>query len=118
MREERHDDGGGCPADKGYHSNERMVALAELGLRSYANSHSPAYYRKTRELCVNPTCSCGQFGESTRPLCESDHDGVLEQWRLADERARYEAKRAERRYRAVEPENPLVARGLETDWER
>ena len=33
------------------------------------------------------------------------------------ERARYEAQRAERRYRAVEPENRLVARGLETEWE-
>jgi predicted DNA-binding transcriptional regulator AlpA len=30
---------------------------------------------------------------------------------------RYEAERAERRYRAVEPENRLVARGLETEWE-
>ena len=38
--------------------------------------------------------------------------------RLAVERARYEADRAERRYRAVEPENRLVARGLEADWER
>ena len=34
---------------------------------------------------------------------EADHDGALEQWRLAVERARYEAQRAERRYRAVEP---------------
>jgi len=34
------------------------------------------------------------------------------------ERARYDAERAERRYRAVEPENRLVARGLEADWER
>ena len=49
---------------------------------------------------------------------EADHDGALEQWRLAVERARYEAERAERRYRAVEPENRLVARGLETEWEQ
>lgn len=48
---------------------------------------------------------------------EADHDAALEQWRLAVERARYEAERAERRYRAVEPENRLVARGLETAWE-
>src|SRR5205085_1859274 len=33
------------------------------------------------------------------------------------ERARYQAERVERRYRAVEPENRLVARGLETEWE-
>jgi predicted DNA-binding transcriptional regulator AlpA len=36
---------------------------------------------------------------------------------LEVERARYEAERAERRYRTVEPENRLVARGLETEWE-
>lgn len=34
---------------------------------------------------------------------ESDHDAALAQWRLAVERAHYEAERAERRYRAVEP---------------
>jgi hypothetical protein len=49
---------------------------------------------------------------------ETDHDAALAQWRLAVERARYEAERAERRYRAVEPENRLVARGLEAEWER
>jgi excisionase family DNA binding protein len=48
---------------------------------------------------------------------EQDHDQALEQWRLQVERARYEAQRAERRYRQVEPENRLVARGLERDWE-
>lgn len=33
------------------------------------------------------------------------------------ERARYEAEKAERRYRTVEPEKRLVARGLEREWE-
>lgn len=49
---------------------------------------------------------------------ETDHDAAFAQWQLAVERARYEAEKAERRYRAVEPENRLVARGLETEWER
>ncbi len=49
---------------------------------------------------------------------EANHDAALDQWRLAVERARYEAERAERRYRAVEPENRLVARGLEAEWEQ
>ncbi len=49
---------------------------------------------------------------------EADHDAALAQWRLAVERARYEAERAERQYRTVEPENRLVARGLETEWEK
>jgi DNA invertase Pin-like site-specific DNA recombinase/predicted DNA-binding transcriptional regulator AlpA len=49
---------------------------------------------------------------------ESDYDAALKQWHLSVERARYEAERAERRYRAVEPENRLVARGLEAQWEQ
>ena len=49
---------------------------------------------------------------------ETDYDQALQQWRLAVERARYEAERVERRYRAVEPENRLVKRNLETEWER
>jgi DNA invertase Pin-like site-specific DNA recombinase len=48
---------------------------------------------------------------------QANHDAALSQWRLEVERARYEAERAERRYRAVEPENRLVARGLEREWE-
>ncbi len=49
---------------------------------------------------------------------ENDRDAALGQWRLALERARYAAQCAERRYRAVDPENRLVARGLEAEWER
>ncbi len=58
--------------------------------------------------------------EATRLSVEqlqTNHDAALSQWRLEVERTRYEAERAERRYRAVEPENRLVARGLETEWE-
>jgi hypothetical protein len=49
---------------------------------------------------------------------EAEQDAALAQRRLEVERLRYEAERAERRYRAVEPENRLVARGLESDWEK
>jgi DNA invertase Pin-like site-specific DNA recombinase len=49
---------------------------------------------------------------------EQDHDTALKQWRLQVEQAKYQAERAERRYRQVEPEHRLVARGLERDWER
>jgi hypothetical protein len=49
---------------------------------------------------------------------EADHDGALAQWRLAVERASYEAQRGERRYRAIDPDNRLVARGLEAEWEK
>jgi len=49
---------------------------------------------------------------------QADHDGALAQWRLAVQRAQYEAEKAERRYRAVDPDNRLVARGLEAHWEQ
>jgi uncharacterized protein YndB with AHSA1/START domain len=48
---------------------------------------------------------------------EADHETTLAQFRRDVERARYNAQRAERRYRAVDPDNRLVARGLEAEWE-
>jgi DNA invertase Pin-like site-specific DNA recombinase/predicted DNA-binding transcriptional regulator AlpA/uncharacterized protein YndB with AHSA1/START domain len=51
-------------------------------------------------------------------LSESEQQTALQQWRLQVEHARYEAERAERRYREVEPENRLVARTLESEWEK
>lgn len=50
-------------------------------------------------------------------VLEAGQDAALEQWRREAERARYAAVKAERRYRTVDPENRLVARGLEADWE-
>jgi DNA invertase Pin-like site-specific DNA recombinase len=49
---------------------------------------------------------------------QTHHDAALAQWRLEIERLRYEEERAERRYRTVDPENRLVARGLEAEWEK
>jgi DNA invertase Pin-like site-specific DNA recombinase len=50
-------------------------------------------------------------------LSQAENDTALAQWRRQVEHARYEAQRAERRYRAVDPDNRLVARGLESQWE-
>ena len=41
---------------------------------------------------------------------------IDQQWQLRVERAQYEADLARRRFLAVEPENRLVARSLEGDW--
>ena len=49
---------------------------------------------------------------------EGDHEAVLAHFRRDVERARYEVQRAERRYRAVDPEHRLVAKGLEAEWEQ
>ena len=48
---------------------------------------------------------------------EADRESALKHWRLGVERASYAAGLAERRYRAVDPDNRLVARGLERAWE-
>lgn len=49
---------------------------------------------------------------------EAEHEAALAQWRLQVERTRYEAERAERRYLSAEPENRLVSRTLESEWEQ
>jgi DNA invertase Pin-like site-specific DNA recombinase len=48
----------------------------------------------------------------------SEREALDQQWQHRIERARYEAERARRQYDAVEPENRLVARTLERQWEQ
>jgi len=49
-------------------------------------------------------------------LVEQQSAALSRQWQLRLEKARYEAKRAERQYDACEPENRIVARSLEKRW--
>ncbi len=49
---------------------------------------------------------------------EQEYATLRHQWELRLERVRYEAERARRQYNSVEPENRLVARSLERDWEQ
>jgi len=44
-------------------------------------------------------------------------EALDQQWRSRLEQAGYEARRAGRRYKAVDPENRVVARTLEREWE-
>jgi hypothetical protein len=48
---------------------------------------------------------------------EQERHALDQLWRQRVERATYEAERAARHYRLVEPENRLVARQLAQDWE-
>lgn len=48
----------------------------------------------------------------------SEREAVLQQKRLAVERAQYEETRAQRAYNAVDPENRRVARVREREWEQ
>ena len=48
---------------------------------------------------------------------QRDRARLDKHWKQRLERARYDAEDAQRRYRAVDPENRLVARSLEQRWE-
>jgi DNA invertase Pin-like site-specific DNA recombinase len=50
--------------------------------------------------------------------CERERAALDRHWRLRLERARQQTDRAFRQYNAVEPENRLVARTLERQWEQ
>lgn len=53
---------------------------------------------------------------ATLDQLQSRAQHIERQWQLCIERAQYEADLARRRFLAVEPENRLVARNLERDW--
>jgi predicted DNA-binding transcriptional regulator AlpA len=109
----------------------------------YQGRHStPGYYCTASNLANGRGCHCLRVGGVqideavtrafldavapagieaallTQESLQADHDAALKQWRLQVEQCRYQAQRAERRYQTVEPENRLVARTLEADWER
>jgi DNA invertase Pin-like site-specific DNA recombinase len=48
---------------------------------------------------------------------DSAEQAALAQWQQQLEQARYQAQLAQRRYQSVDPDNRLVARGLEAAWE-
>jgi DNA invertase Pin-like site-specific DNA recombinase len=49
---------------------------------------------------------------------EQDREHLHAHWKQRLERASYEARRAQRQFDAVDPENRLVARALERQWEQ
>jgi DNA invertase Pin-like site-specific DNA recombinase len=49
-------------------------------------------------------------------IVEQQSAALARQWELRLERAKYEAKRAERQFDACDPENRIVARSLEKRW--
>lgn len=120
-----------------------IIVCGECGrrLKTDYRSNEKAYYRCARHLYVGTEQTCFGFraapvdalvaGQVLRALepaalelsCRAleevrrDRTRLDRHWRQRLERARYEAEDAERRYRAVDPENRLVARSLERRWE-
>ena len=94
-----------------------ITALARPSSRAVAAIASPsAPYKSTRRwrqrsLPRSRPRACSDARR--RRAVGSRSRGHAAAWRLAVERASYAASRAERRYSAVDPDNRLVARGLE-----
>lgn len=107
----------------------------------YQGSHGQAQYqcweldpaRGQRHLCSNVSATRIDAAVAQRVLdvvqpaeidlglavvreVERQGENVDRQWSLRVERARYEAHLAERRYKAVDPDNRVVARSLEREW--
>src|SRR6202521_5768798 len=106
----------GLTASPGYHcpgktiANGRGVYCLRIGAVQVDEAIERAVLSALKPLGIEAALAAAE-------RLEADHDGALAQWRLAVERANYEAQCAERRYRAVDPDNRLVARGLEAEWE-
>src|SRR5271157_2520928 len=118
-----------------------LLVCGACGRRMYASyrSKSTAYYGCMRRKNEGSRC-CGleagavddlvaqQVLRALEPATlelslkaiqdvHKERDRLHRHWKHRLERATYEAERAERQYRAVEPENRLVARSLERHWE-
>jgi DNA invertase Pin-like site-specific DNA recombinase len=83
------------------HMNVGGQAIDAAVAKAFLAALSPA----TVQACLTATAQL-----------ETGYDTALDQHRRQVDQARYAALKAERRYRAVDPENRLVARGLETEW--
>jgi DNA-binding transcriptional regulator YiaG len=57
-----------------------------------------------------------ELGLAVAREVERQAEQLHQQWKLRLERSRYEAQLAERRYKAVDPDNRVVARTLEHEW--
>jgi DNA invertase Pin-like site-specific DNA recombinase/predicted DNA-binding transcriptional regulator AlpA len=107
----------GRTASAGYHCPGRTIAngrgayCLSIGARQVDEAVERTVLSALEPLGIEAALAAAE-------RLEADHDGALTQWRLAVERTSYEAQRAERCYRAVDPENRLICRGLEADWER
>jgi hypothetical protein len=57
-----------------------------------------------------------ELGLAVAREVEKQASRVDQQWAMRLERARYDARKAEKRYKAIDPDNRLVARNLEREW--
>jgi DNA invertase Pin-like site-specific DNA recombinase len=100
-------------------TNYCCVRLKFEALASSACLHVTARYLETPIVdVVMKALTHERLLDATRIIdtIEEQDQALDKQWQLRLERARYEAKRAERQYDACDPENRVVGRTLEKKW--
>lgn len=104
----------GAEALPSYECNEVHTQLAGKSCQSMRGDRVDAAVAEVLLAAIEPA----QLEVSLAALehLEARARQIDHQWQLRLERARYEAELARRRYMMVEPENRLVARTLERDW--
>jgi DNA invertase Pin-like site-specific DNA recombinase len=98
-----------------YHCQRRALDYAEPSCQSFGGAALEHLVSEQVLQVVTPAAlelSLGAAEECQRQRSALDH-----QWQLRLERARQDAARVYRQFNAVEPENRLVARTLERQWE-
>ena len=96
-----------CTRDQQHYGQPRCQEVRALGL----DTEIAQLFLQALEP-DNITVALAAFAEAER-----EATGLQRQWQLRRERAQYDVDRARRQYHLVEPENRLVARSLEQQWE-
>jgi DNA invertase Pin-like site-specific DNA recombinase len=105
----------GRNADPTFLCGQMMSGYGEEFCQSLSSCHLEPYLAAKALEAIAPAALELSL-EATRNL-ERERERLHRLWHQRRERATYEAERAARQYRLVEPENRLVVRQLEQDWE-
>jgi len=103
--------------DRGYlyACNRRKIDYGEDSCQELAGPCLDRYVSDQVLVAVAPAAL--ELSLEAAHHLERERDDLDRLWRQRLERATYDADRARRRYQLVEPENRLVARQVERDWE-
>ena len=98
-----------------YACARRRIEYGEAVCQHVAGAPLDAFVRQQVLAALEPAALELSLEASTH--VEQERADLERLWQQKIERATYEVDRAARQYRLVEPENRLVARQLERDWE-
>lgn len=105
----------GAPAHPAYVCARRASSYGEPQCQQVPAQGLDAFVSEQVLAALEPAAL--ELALTATERLEQERAELLRLWEQRRERAAYEAERARRQYDAVEPENRLVARTLEQQWE-